>query len=211
MIRRMSKACLALTGALLAGSPVEAARSPQERKTDERFAVNTKFGVQITIPLGLPKDQRELWEAVADKEGKFFKDPAVAVQHKVDHFRIEVTVQELEEGKRWSELPEIAKNARENFTQTRPDGTPANFKECTLRKEDPRSKLLRGLTTSYMYQVQLVDLRDRKVDLWEWFCIHNNDLIRVTLLSDEENFKKYFDREGRTILMSLRRCKKDKK
>lgn len=183
----------------------------QEKKAPEPLYIqNTEQGVEIRAPQSPGKDQ--LWQAKL-KEGKFYRDSAVLVTHRVDNFSIEAHTQRLEDPMRqkWPDkITDISKERRESFLKEQ-DGKPSNWKECRVLEEDPKAKLPGLSGKCCMHRISLVDQKDQKMEITQFFCISSEVLYTVTITYNAEGYKKYWPREGQQILASIKRCKYDNK
>src|SRR5262245_35437319 len=200
MTRFARAGCMAV---LLAG-----VAATQDKGGDPLYAASTEFGVEIRAPRSSGKDQ--LW--VAETNGKFYKD-GVSVSHKVDNFAIEVHTQRLADPmkEKWPDkMTEVAKNIRANFLKENKDGTPSQWKECRVIEEDPKAKLpsLSGKCASH--KIALIDQKDGKKELLQYFCNSSEVMYYVTVSYDADGFKKYWAREGQVILASIKRSKYEK-
>jgi len=176
----------------------------------ELYVQNTEQGVEIRAPQSPGKDQ--MWMAKL-KEGKFFSDVAVSVTHRVDNFTIEAMTQRLADPMRekWPDkITDLAKNYRDNYLKEKKDGTPSDWKECRIVQEDPKAKLPSLSGKCCMHKIALVDQKDNKKEIIQFFCISSEVLYIVTVTYDAEGFKKYWPREGQQILASIKRCKYEK-
>lgn len=181
----------------------------QEKGGDSLYAQNTEFGVEIRAPRSPGKDQ--MWVADA-KSGKFYKD-GVSVSHKVDSFAIEAHTVRLSDPmrERWPDkITEIAKNTRDNFLKERKDGSPSDWKECRVVEEDAKAKLPSLSGKCCMHKIALVDAKDNKKEMMQYFCIASEVLYVVTITYDAEGFRKYWPKEGQFILASIKRSKYEK-
>lgn len=203
-MKRFVRGALALLG--LAGLA-----SAQDKKVVELFVQNTKEGVEMRAPVTAGKDQ--MWVAELNK-GKFYSDAAACVSHRVDNFAVEVHASRLENPMRekWPDkITEIAKGRRESFVKPKDDGSAGSWKECNLKSEDPKAKIQNLSGRGCSHHITLVDQKDGKRDLIQYFVISSEVLYMVTITFDEEGYKKYFAREGQFILNNIKRCKMDKK
>jgi len=185
--------------------------SAQDRKV-ELFAQNTKEGVEMRAPVTQGKDQ--MWSAEVDPKGAFFAGTAVKVSHRVDNFSVEVAVSRLEDPmkQKWPDkITDVAKNQREAYVKPKDDGSAGNWKECRVKSEDPKAKIPNLSGRGCSHHITLVDAKDGKRDLIQYFVISSEVLYQVTVQFDEEGYKKYFAKEGQFILGNIRRCKVDKK
>jgi len=181
----------------------------QDKGGDPLYAQNTALGIEIRAPRSPGKDQ--LWVADA-KQGKFYGD-AVSVSHKVDNFAVDAYTQRLSDPMRekWPDkIQEIAKNVREGFKKEKKDGSPSDWKEVRVVEEDPKAKLpsLSGKCCSH--KLALIDAKDNKKEIIQYFCIASEVLYVVTVTYDAEGYKKYWAREGQAILASIKRSKYEK-
>lgn len=182
----------------------------QEKKV-ESFAQNTEHGIQIQVPPSPGKDQ--MWAAQTGK-GAWFGDAHVSVAHRVDSFAVDVIVQRLagkdpmREG--WKTPAEIAKGERDRYLEER-DGKPSNWKTCRLKEEDPKAKINGLPGKCYKHHIALIDAKEGKRELIQYFVISSEVLYMVTVTFDDEGYKKYWAREGQIILNSIKKCKVEKK
>jgi len=203
-MKRFVRGALALLG--LAGLA-----STQDRKI-ELFVQNTKHGVEMRAPVTAGKDQ--MWSAELDPKGPFFKDTAVKVSHRVDSFSVEVAIDRLEDPlkQKWPDkITDLAKTYLENYVKPKDDGSAGNWKECKVVSEDPKAKIQNLSGRGCSHHITLVDQKDGKRDIIQYFVISSEVLYTVTITFDEEGYKKYFAKEGQLILGNIRRCKMDKK
>jgi len=203
-MKRFVRGALALLG-------IAGLASAQDRKV-ELFVQNTKHGVEMRAPVTAGKDQ--MWSAELDPKGPFFKDTAAKVSHRVDNFSVEVAIDRLEDPLRqkWPDkITDLAKTYRENYVKPKDDGSAGNWKECKVKSEDPKAKLQNLSGRGCMHHITLVDQKDGKHDIIQYFVIASEVLYMVTVTFDEEGYKKYFAKEGQFILGNIRRCKQDKK
>jgi hypothetical protein len=203
------KLCVRGALALLAIAGLAAA---QDKKKIELFVQNTKEGVEMRAPVTAGKDQ--MWSAELDPKDGFFKDTAAKVSHRVDNFSVEVAVARLEDPLRnkWPDkITDVAKNQREAYVKPKDDGSPGNWKECRVKSEEPKAKIQSLSGRGCMHHITLVDSRDGKRDLIQYFVISSEVLYTVTVQFDESGYNKYFLKEGQFILNNIKRCKVDKK
>ncbi len=180
----------------------------QEKKKIEIYAENNDEGVSIRAPRSPGKDQ--MWEAM-NKEGGFWKDPAVAVRHRVDKFTVDVFVQHKDPSQPmsgWLKTSEIAKNRRENFTKKEGDREP-NWKECRVLAEDPKAKIALG--SGHMHRIKLTDKNGGEHEFTEYVILSSDTLYVISVGYDKEAYQKYFAKEGQIILNSIDRAKVVKK
>ena len=190
---------VALTLALVA-----AAQDPSEM-----YVQNNEQGVEIRAPRSAGKDQ--LWSAKL--KGGFFADSAVSVSHKVDTFVIDVMTRRLADPtrERWPDkITEISKNYRDAYLKEQ-DGKPSDWKECRIIEEDPKAKLPTLSGRGCMHKIALIDQKDGKTEMMQYFVISSEVLYIVTIRYDKDSFAKYWPREGQQILGSIKRCKLEKK
>lgn len=182
----------------------------QEKKAPEPLHIqNTEQGVEIMAPRSGGKDQ--LWQAKL-KEGKFYRDSAVLVTHRVDNFSVEAYTKRLDDPMRekWPDkITDVAKNVRDGFLKEQ-DGKASNWKECRVIEEDPKAKLPSLSGKCCMHRIALVDQKDQKMEVTQFFCISSEVLYVVTITYNAEGYKKYWPREGQQILASIKRCKYDR-
>lgn|SRR5262245_36419998 len=179
-------------------------------KGAELYVQNTEQGVEIRAPKSPGKDQ--LWIAKLN-DGKVYSNSGVCVSHRVDSFSVEAMTQRLADPMRekWPDkITEIAKNHRDGFLKEQKDGTPSNWKECRILEEDPKAKLPSLSGKCCMHRVALVDQKDNKKEIVQFFCIASEVLYIVSVTYDAEGYKKYWPREGQQILASIKRCKYEK-
>ena len=198
-----------IAGAGLIAVVLAGVAATQEKGGDVLYAASTEFGVEIRAPRSPSKDQ--LW--VADsKSGKFFAN-GINVSHKVDNFAIEVMTQRLADPMRekWPDkIQEIAKNWRDNFLKEKKDGSPSDWKECRIIEEDAKAKVPSLSGKCCMHKIALIDPKENKKEMMQYFCISSEVLYVVTVTYDAEGFKKYWPREGQFILASIKRSKYEK-
>ena len=184
----------------------------QEKKAPSLFAQNTEHGIQIQAPPTGGKDQ--LWEAQVGK-GAWWSDAHVSVNHRVDSFAIDVIVQRLagkdpmREG--WKTPAEIAKGERDGYLDKRSDGSASHWKEMRVKSEDPKAKISGLPGKGHQHHIVLIDEKEGKKELIQYFVISSEVLYVVTLTFDDEGYKKYWAREGQMILGSIKKCKVEKK
>lgn len=180
-----------------------------QEKGTELYVQNTEFGVEIRAPRSPGKDQ--LWVADA-KKGKFFSD-GVSVSHKIDNFTIEAHTRRLEDPmkEKWPDkMTEVTKNYRDSYLKEKKDGTPSDWKECRVVEEDAKAKIPSLSGKCAMHRITLVDQKDGKREVMQYFCISSEVMYIVTVSYDAEGFKKYWAKEGQFIFGSIRRSKYEK-
>ena len=180
-----------------------------QEKASELYVQNTELGVEIRAPRSPGKDQ--LW-VVDGKKGKFF-DVGVQVSHKIDNFTIEAYTRRLGDPmkERWPDkMTEVSKNYRDSYLKERPDGTASNWKECRVIEEDAKAKIPSLSGKCCMHRINLIDQKDTKMEVMQYFCISSEVMYIVTVTYDAEGFKKYWPKEGQQIFASIKRCKYEK-